>query len=115
MAKEKEKPKNPIDQIMSKKIKQYEELLEEFDKLHEYLKPIVGNDNKEVNELIASIRTKLVCLPLVDMIQGTLQAGLGMAMMGEQFKKVQEDFNEAFANREGGKDFEKFIKENDKR
>lgn len=104
------KPKNPIDQIMAKKIEEYEELTKLFDELAEYLKPIVGEDNEEVNKRIKKIRFKLTMLPMADLIQGTLQAGLGMAMMGEQFKKVQEDFNAAFAKRDGNKDFEKFVK-----
>jgi len=106
----KEKPKNPIDQLMKKKIEEYGELTKLFDELVEYIKPIVGHDNEEVNKRVSKIKFKLMMLPMADLIQGTLQSSLGVMMMGEQFKKVQEDFNKVFAEGTDHKDFEKFVR-----
>ena len=75
-----------------------------------YLKPIVGEDNKEVNKRIHSIRFKLTMLPMVDLIQTTLQSSMGIFMAGKEFKKHQEEFNKIFAEGVGHKDFEKFVK-----
>ena len=101
-------PKNPIAEIGKKKLEDYDEINKLLNELHEYLKPIVGEDNEEVNKRIHKIKFKLTMMPLTDMLQTTLQASMGMFMAGKKFDEYNKEFNQDFMTK--NKDFEKFIK-----
>lgn len=104
------KPKNPINELTKKKVEDYEALTKDIDRLVEYIKPIVGEDNDIVNKLVSRIRFRVMMLPMTDLIQITLQSSMGIFMAGKEFKKHQEEFNKIFKEGADHKDFEKFVR-----
>lgn len=100
--------KSPIDGLMKKKAEEYEEIIKLIDELTDYLKPIVGEDNEEVNKRLSEIRFKVLMMPMTDMISHTLHASFNMFAAGKKLKEWQEDFDKDYLK--NNPDFEKFIR-----
>jgi hypothetical protein len=83
-------PMAKIEKLVKRKTEQMSRLLEQYDKLHDYIKPFIET-NKEMRELESSIRTELVIVPITDMVLLTIIQANNLVMMGEM-QKVMVNF-----------------------
>jgi len=87
------KTKNPfeeLDRVMANKIKEQKKLMEDYNKLREYIIPFI-NQNKEIKELEKNISARLVALPISDLIINTIILTINNTMK-EQMKTIQTNF-----------------------
>lgn len=74
---------NPVNKIMKQRLKVSEELINEWNKFSEYVKPLIEG-NKEISELLRKIGFKITLMPMTDLILFTAVGAERISM--EMFK-----------------------------
>jgi hypothetical protein len=83
---------NKLDELLAKKTETINEILDDYKKLHDYIKPFL-DANPEMSKRAESINMKLMCIPIDDLIIMTSIMSMNkiaMDLLGQQRLNMQE-------------------------